>query len=115
MVRPYSAAPTTSARRRPAELEPSWNQADNRAELNLPGRRLTGGRSPPSHAAVGNDESGGHASYGHRDAPPRNDVIIRMHRVWSDYDICVKPGLTHLGPADVFDGAWYTGKLCWAA
>ncbi|MEQ4723764.1 DUF6355 family natural product biosynthesis protein [Nonomuraea sp. B19D2] len=48
--------------------------------------------------------------YGHCDAPPRTDVIIRVESYTGDYDMCVKPGLTKL---DAFAHyAYYVGRLC---
>jgi hypothetical protein len=60
-------------------------------------------------------ESGGSAYYGHCDAPPRTDIVIHVTGEFpnlTEYDMCVKPGVTYLGPATLISYAVYTGRLC---
>ncbi|MGW7531374.1 DUF6355 family natural product biosynthesis protein [Amycolatopsis sp. NPDC054798] len=59
-------------------------------------------------------ESGPLAYYGHCDEPPRTDVTITVDMLWprDDVHMCVKPGVTVLGLADVVDGAYYSGNIC---
>ncbi|MFE7439676.1 DUF6355 family natural product biosynthesis protein [Streptomyces chartreusis] len=51
------------------------------------------------------------AYYGHCDAPPRTDIVIHVEGS-SDYDMCVKPGVTRLGKWPTVSYAAYTGRLC---
>lgn len=68
----------------------------------------------PQQIRCGYYEVSGGAYYGHCDEPPRTDVIIHVDTIYEDYDLCVMPGTTTLGPALVVNNAWYTGRLCWA-
>jgi hypothetical protein len=39
-------------------------------------------------------------------------INVRLVFNLGNYDMCVKPGVTYLGSADVVSYAVYTGRLC---
>ncbi|MFI0446627.1 DUF6355 family natural product biosynthesis protein [Actinomadura sp. 6N118] len=87
---------------------------------------LSAGATTPAAAAdeqraaaqfiCGFHELSGTAYYGHCDAPPRTDIVIKVTYGplggTGSYNLCVKPGVTTLGPALVIWNAVYTGSRC---
>lgn len=83
-----AAAPAASADSRPADVQPQ-----------------ACGYSMDPHFHV--------AFYNHCTSDGSH-IWIRVERFWpySDYDQCVGPGTTGLGPAPPIYSAWYKGALC---
>ncbi|WP_442942176.1 DUF6355 family natural product biosynthesis protein [Nonomuraea sp. NBC_00507] len=73
--------------------------------------------SPSPQAPCGYYPEGTQAYYQHCDS--RTRVVIRVEMVFADdYDRCVGPGITHLGPKSLsgitpgVTGAYYVGRTC---
>lgn len=68
--------------------------------------------SPAHGTPCGFYETGSDAFYNHCTSD-RSNIVIRVEVAWApDYDQCVGPGRSWLGPAGKIDGAYYTGRLC---
>ncbi|MCF6472683.1 hypothetical protein FAF44_30440 [Nonomuraea sp. MG754425] len=77
-----------------------------------PASAATSAGPEPAALRCGFYSSGFTAYYGHCDTPPRTDVIIRVVTIFDSYELCVKPGVTTLGPYPQVRSAAYAGKLC---